>query len=447
MAQKVLELMKRKPAFLVWGIAALTLGICFVITFDLIPALRGPISGGSEWQWRHVSPPDLAAWKLVLPLGVVAIIGLWAYRTRVAPVSNMRLLMLLGLALAFRLAVQETNVNGVSVVARMLNPAYFGYFPPATAIDDMPQFLRDFADIQPSLPYYRLTTHPPGNTVFYWLIIKVVEAAPALTRLAEPFLTPRMAAWPESLQGYSVPDVVAAGISSLLVPFLSALSIFPLYYLAGQLFGARVARITVLLFVFVPALTLFMPVSDDLYTLLAALAFWLTASGLTQGSNRRLWLAGVVVGTGLFQSLSIIPLAVAAGLFITIYYVAQWRTRWRAGLVSLLIFSVGVVTLWAVLWLAFGLNPIKVFINCLTNYDARGRSYWLSVIYNPYDVLLFVGIPVAVHFICALLRLGQRLVARRPLTLPDYLLLAFAFSMLLLDVGGSLRGGNCSRLF
>jgi hypothetical protein len=200
------------------------------------------------------------------------------------------------------------------------------------------------------------------------------------------------------------------------------------------------------LFVFVPALTLFIPVSDDLYTLLATLTFWLAAKSLARGSYGPLWLAGVAAGTSLFQSLSTTPLIVATGLFIAIYHVAQGRAYWRSGLMSLVVFGIGIAMLWTIIWLTFGLNPFKVFINCLSTYEARMRSYWLSVVYNPYDVLLFAGIPVAAHFIMAVVDLGQRLVARQSLALSDCLLLAFAVAMLMLDAGGSLRGETARTL-
>src|SRR5258706_11303494 len=151
------------------ALIVLTLGLCVIIALDLIPTLRGP-AGSYEWRWVHTWPPDLVPWKLALPLAVLAAIAGWIWLTRAAKTLDYKwLLILAGLALTFRLAVQETGIQGNSIVARVMNPSYLGYFPPATQIDDMADFLRRYADIQSSLPYKRLVTHPPGNTVVYWL--------------------------------------------------------------------------------------------------------------------------------------------------------------------------------------------------------------------------------------------------------------------------------------
>ncbi len=422
-------------------LVVLTVGLCLIIAFDLIPALRGP-KGTYEWVWQHVWPPDIVPWKLILPLGILGLIGLWAWFTRnTARLDYRHLLILVGLALAFRIAVQETGVEGNSIVARVMNPAYLGYFPPATQIDDMASFLHQYADIQSTLPYKRLVTHPPGNTVLYWTIVEAVRAAPWLSHSLEPWLAPRIARWPPDLRSYSVPDVVAGILGALLVPGLSVLSIWPLYRAGLLLFDETTARLAALLFIFIPALTLFTPVIDDFYTFVAALALWTAASGLVHGRGWRLLLAGGLTGATLFQTLSTVPLVVAIGLAIVIYSFGQRaQAGWR-WIVNPFLYALGVPILWLSIWIVFTLNPIRVILNCLNNYEAHVRSYWLSLIYGPWDILLFAGVPLAVH---ALGAIGS-LVLNRPnpfkaISISDSILLGFVLSMGLLFLMGSVRG-------
>ncbi|MEK7808336.1 MAG: hypothetical protein AAB571_04625, partial [Chloroflexota bacterium] len=184
MRRDLLALIRYRPAQL---ITFITLFISAVIATDLLPALRG-VAG--EWQWTHNSL-DLIVWRLIFPI----LIALALYRisnpqspiSNLQPITNYQLLIFTALALALHLSLQALTANNFSIIARTLNPSYFGYFPPAAAIDDLAKFLRDFTQAQPTLPYYRLATHPPGGVVFHWLLIQLVNIFP--TQFLDPILT------------------------------------------------------------------------------------------------------------------------------------------------------------------------------------------------------------------------------------------------------------------
>ena len=129
-AGRIVRHLLRDP--LSWIAAGSTLLISGLLLFDAVPALRGPITDPVQWVWRHVWPPDLRPVWLLLPLIAAGLIGvvMWITRRhgRLSPVA---LGALAGLALAFQLGVQISGSDGLAVTSRTLNPAYYGYFPPA----------------------------------------------------------------------------------------------------------------------------------------------------------------------------------------------------------------------------------------------------------------------------------------------------------------------------
>ncbi len=430
------------------AVTILTLLLSAAIVFDVTPLLRGPAPYPPEWQWHHVWPPDVRPAWLLLPLGVAGLIGLWALLTRnLARLRVWTLLALAGLAFAFWLAVMSIGHHGLQIVARTLNPAYFSVFGAAVRIDNMPEFLRTYVAQHAQLAY-RQRSHPPGNTLFFWSIIHVVRGLPFVTRLAAPVIQPRLAGLPGWINSYATPDIVAGIAVSLIVPALNALSILPLYRLARRLSGERAARLAAILYAFVPGMALFLPVVDGTYALIAITAVWLTAGGLADRQRWRIALGGLVGGLGTFMSYSMIPLALMLALVTVFHYTGHYR---RPGLkqlaLDLLALAAGGLVVWIIPWLLFGFNPIGAFLAAMHSHEnSRNRSYWLWLFYNPYDVLLFAGVPVAFHYLRGLLRLGKGMILRVRLGPADWLLAAFVLSMIAMDVSGGLRGETARTL-
>jgi len=424
---------------LAWGLLCLTLGFCVAIVFDFTPLLRGPAPYPPEWRWAYVWPPNLIPWNLIWPLGVLALAGGWYWATRKALQLNaLQLLTLIGLALAFRLSIESVRNEGLSIVARMLNPTYFGYFTPAAAIEDLPNFLRTFTRDQLSLPYDRVQTHPPGNVVFYWLIIHGVDSLPFISKLAAPLIEPRLAALPDWINNYSMAEIIAGSLAAFIVPLLSALSLWPLYQLGKILWDEQTARLACWLYIFIPALTVFTPVTDDLFTLWAALSLWLVVSGLVQEQLWRIALAGFIWGLGLFMSFGLLALGLSGWLLIVLYRQRQLKIA----LQECLVLGVAGSLIWIMAWATFNLNPFLIYQNSLAAHGAvtSSRSYWLWLFYNPYDVLIFAGLPIAIFALGAVFRLGQQLLNQEPLSLADQTLAACLLAMLLVFLSGSVRG-------
>lgn len=428
MRRDLLDLIRYRPAQIITCIALLASA---VIAADLFPALRG-VAG--EWQWTHNSL-DLIAWRLIIPIlitfALCQISDLHAKR----PITNYHLLIFAALALILRLSIQALTANNFSIIARTLNPSYFGYFPPAAAINDLAKFLRDFTNAQPTLPYYRLATHPPGGVVFHWLIIQLVKIFP--TQFLDPILTQRLNTLPSWINNYTTPDIIAGTIASLTIPFLSSLSIIPLYHLARTLWDERTARLVILLYAFIPALTVFMPVFDDVFTLITSLTLYFTVIGIKNQKRSQLFLAGLIGGAGLFASFGLLPLLLISSLYVLI----SLHTI-KSFIYDSVALAIGGVTVWALAWIIFGLNPLIIYSNSVSEHAilTTTRSYWMWLIYNPYDILLFAGIPIAIMFLGSVIRCCRQFFVERSPSSADHLLIASVITLGIILISGNLRG-------
>ncbi|MBI4630975.1 MAG: hypothetical protein HY740_04530 [Chloroflexi bacterium] len=68
------------------------------------------------------------------------------------------------------------------------------------------------------------------------------------------------------------------------------------------------------------------------------------------------------------------------------------------------------------------------------------RSYWAWLIYNPYDILLFAGIPISILFLGSAIRCCRQLFVERSPSSADHLLIAFVITFSLILISGNLRG-------
>jgi hypothetical protein len=448
------------------GLALLTAALCIAIALDVTPYLRGPGEYPPEWRWGW-QPFVLTAVGLAACLIAWGLLMGWTWLAarRGWPAARVVTgLALIGMGLV--ITVHSAALGEPSLVARTLNPAYFGYFGPATEVDDLRTFLAGYADAQPDFDNPRMESHPPGHVVFNWLVIQVVKATPGTSQLAERLIAPRMAALPAWAADYTPLEALAGAVVGGLIPVLSVLAVVPLYLLARQAYGETAAQRAGVLYLLAPSLTLFQPVVDETFALICALALWLAYLALKQsdvaaGSAKRpasaasgvsptkagvlLYLAGLVISVGTFASLSVLPLGLMVGLFIVAATWEEMRAAPRSGLsrlaARLAIFGLGALTVWALAWLWAGLPPLRVLRTSLLEADTvqRGRNYWYWLVYGPYDVLLFAGIPTAGLALARLIRLIR---ARRGLqiSLADRLLIAFALGMAALAVSGSLKG-------
>ncbi len=425
-----------------WTLAVLTAALPAAIASDAIPALRGP----AEWRWRLHAPPNLAPWRLAAPAAVAALIAVWwGSAARAARVTLARLGVLVVLAVAFRFAVQFTGRHGVEAVGRVMNPAYQAYFPSATRITDAGEFVRSYLARRDQRGFRELT-HPPGNTLFCWTLVQAARRAPALTRLAAPLIAARRPGLEPWTGAYSDADVVAGAMTAVAIPAIGCLALVPLYFTARRLSGPRVALNAVALFALMAPGALFLPIVDDLQTFAAAAAALLAVEGVAVRRRALLAAAGLVLGLGTFLSYSMLPL----GAFLALLVVLAPRegaARLPAAATDAAALAAGFGAFWLGVSLATGLDPVRLYqVSTASNFNARERSYWAWLAGNPYDLLLFAGVPVAAHVVAALGAVARRALRRRPLSWPDAAAAALGIAFAALFVSGELRGETARTL-
>lgn len=432
-----------------WVIALLTLALSIAIAINVTPWLRGP-DGFYEWRWKY--NPDFVPARLVY-VGVAAALltGWYALARRCERVSAWLLTALVPIGLAMQLSVLSTGELGLQIVARVLNPAYYGYYPPATRIDDMGAFIDTYADAQADFTHPRLQTHPPGNVVFHWLILRGVESVPALTGMAAPLVEPRLASLPDWIKGYSMTDIVGGMVASLFIPTIGALAVIPLFLLAREALDEEAARRAALLYLLAPSLTLFEPKIDVVYTLLSCLALLLVYLGMRGGRLWLVYLSGLLGSVGVFMSYSLIPLCLTLGLFALISGTVAWRRGetglWRV-ILTLLVLALGGITVQLAAGLLLGYEPVRAYL-VMRERTARYnmvRDYWYSLFYTPYDLLLFAGIPASALLIGRVVRLARQIRRRAPAERIDWMLISGLVAIGLMILSGVQKAEN-ARVF
>ncbi|MBI5051845.1 MAG: glycosyltransferase family 39 protein [Chloroflexi bacterium] len=235
----------------------------------------------------------------------------------------------------------------------------------------------------------------------------------------------------------ATPDIIAGAAASLAIPFLSSLSLIPLYHLARALWDDRAARLTILLYAFIPALTVFMPVFDDAFTLITSLTLYFTVNGIKNQNRSQLFLAGLIGGAGLFASFGLLPLLLISNLYLLFSSRAI-----KSFIYDSATLAIGGVTVWSLAWITFGLNPFIIYSNSMSEHAilTTTRSYWAWLIYNPYDILLFAGIPISILFLGSVIRCCRQLFVERSPSSADHLLIAFVITFSLILISGNLRG-------
>jgi hypothetical protein len=428
------------------------------VPFDLIPILRGPAPYPPEWQWAYRAdgpqrPPLVAAAAALGLLALVAASG--SPRARRHPVAGRRALLvgavLLGSGLQIGLLAREPGSPLRTLLSRTRSRSFTSYHAVAISPEarDPLSFLRQHAEQLPELvrSAKHAATHPPGPVLYYRALVALCEASPSLTdALLDAAGLPEREFHPPATRAARA----AALLGALLLGLFGALTAWPVARLARSLGVEDLAASRLgILWALLPGPALMTPQFDQALALpvAGATVLLLTAGS---GSETRPWraiLAGLLGGIAIFTSYGAAAFLAIGGAAALAAEGRGAGLRRSAGLavVAALVAGLAALGLPALL----GHEPLRALGTALSihreTYTAP-RSYALWLVFNPLDLALFLGVPVAAAGLLLLprvLRPAPRDAPRDPVD--RFRLVLFAGVVLLVATG--LTRGEVGRLW
>lgn len=414
-------------------ILSITLLFCIAIAIDLSPYLRGPAPYPPQWRWDYEFINTIS--RIWLPLFVTSVIG-WLFSQtysdkNVERREKMVIAQFVFLYFLFQLSVLYFQRAGIGVLLhRIIDPGLNGYFSTGIQINNLQVFLKTYNHNVLSF-YQHAQGHPPFAILpfyFFKQFFSVFNFQIPITPKGDVGVI-----W----KSLSNADQLTALFSSFFIPFISSLTILPLYKLVKHLYGVRAGLISILLYIAVPSVVLFTPLNDVFLPLFTVWSLFVLVKGVEEKSNLKLFFSGLIFAAGVMFSISLLPLL----LIFTVLFFARKKIQFTIAM-ELSLLS-GFLLIPIVMEL-FGLNFVQM-INVLKSGLPEGRPYSTWVFYNLYDFFIFCGIPVVILFFLNL-KDNVKLIFKKMFSKLDPLILSFAVMLLILDLSGQTRG-EVSRIW
>jgi methylthioxylose transferase len=390
-----------------------------------------PLGVPGEWVWSRI-PVAPGEWTLLV-LGVVSALivgglyfGLVALgASRLERAGRLESLgwpaALVAAAFAWLWALQESPAAPQYALGKsgwvLYYHAHEGYFEQARyVVRDVPSFLAGYEKEMSRGDYLHLGTHPPGLILFHRACFNLCSGSRGLVDLltqTEPTsFHDAMEVTKQSESAGRQPvtstEIAALWLAALITQALAAATVVPLYLLVRRTNSPTTSWWTAALWPLVPALAVFLPKSDAMLPFFGALFLWLWLEGFRTG--RLLWcaLAGVIFWLGMFLSLAILPVALAAALLtiwesIVCRHEERTRLRSRDWAVRIAAAAIGWGVPVLLLWLFARINLFAVWHWNYRNHAAFyehsqqfPRTYWKWLVANAVELAFAVGCPMIV---------------------------------------------------
>jgi hypothetical protein len=432
-----LKLVGKPPIFfsvknkLLFFTAFSSLLLYLAIAFNISPYLRGPHDPVFESHWPYYFVNTFSKVWLPVLIGVIYVLFFLFLDKRIEKTNRNKEILLLGLTVIlvflFQISLVYFSRFGITVLfRRIVDPGINGYFTAAIHIDNVRDFLQNY----PSLLVSSLPQHsrgdPPGPVLIMYFVISFFKSVPLLTNfLIELIRNPATDAknlW-IPLADYQKVSAVFLGF---LMHFLSAITIIPFYFLIKNISTKISALRSTFIWGIIPSLTFFSLIFDPFYTIFPILSFLFLVLGYKRKDYLKILLAGIIFSFGLFFNISILPLLLF--LILLLIFVKNLSK------VKLIIyFSLGLVLVPLVL-LFFGYNSLTSGLILISSQTPRDYLSWL--LYNPYDVFVYMGIPVSILFIIFI----YKILKNKKLYNLKIIILAYLAMFFTLVVSGISRG-------
>jgi hypothetical protein len=416
------------------GMARLVLCLLASLTTILVIwCTRLPLGLPEQWTWQRTEIANDFWWSLLPACVSLGLLGTYVfylseYFDDARKTSRgFRCVLLIGLAVLsfFSLSGLQEAAHPQYRSAKTAFVLYFagssGYFTEARKVRNTREFLTEYAETLKEGDVLHQGTHPPGLIVGYrclmwlcqtsWFRQFLLGTQPADLRDALRIIS-------EQLQSGGRPplsehDRSVLWLASLLMQACAAATVIPLYALLHLHAKRTTSWLVSSFWPLVPAISIFLPKSDDCLPFLGCtvLAFWLY--GLKKQSIVLCFAAGATFWLGMTLSLALLPVACLAGLLTAWYLWAcgareSWSSPGRRLIMGLLAGGTGFLLLTALLWFGTGCNLISVWIRNYHNhagfYLQYPRTYWKWLLINPLELAFAVGLPITVLVIGGTIR-------------------------------------------
>jgi methylthioxylose transferase len=417
--------------------ATITISLLFFVAigFDLSPLLRGPAPHPIEWQWPYLFVNTL---NKILPSIILIFTILYLFNFfdklktgKLEKYEKVFLPLVVILSFLFELSVIYFSRAGLFVLLqRTIMPGANGYFATAVSINSFSNFLTNFNSIVSTLPMHA-EVHTPGVEILYFFINCFFNLFPLVNKVPSLFS-------PSSVSVFSVWTTLmpyqksGALFISLFIPFVASFITVPLYYLFKLQDNAKNALRGIFLYIFVPSITLFLPLPDVLFSLFPILGFLFLILVNKKNNVMFIFLSGLTLSVGFFFSLSLLPF-ILMFLIVILFQHLRHKEKIIRFVHKLGYFFVGLILPYVFLYAFYGFNIIQVSNTILGLTVTAYRSYAVWLFYNLYDFFIFAGIPILICFIYAMKKNFKKIK-------DNYLFLSFFLTLLILNISGNVRG-------
>jgi methylthioxylose transferase len=465
---------------LISAVALSAISVAFLWLTDI------PLGIPGEWTWDRIAPADageefvLGAAQAVIA-GTVYILVVWLGSKRIATCSRVELAGWLfgiaGVGFGWLLAVQEAPPSGW----RMSKAAFVVYYPGSSGyfhkaryeMPDSAEFLRGYEDLMAEGDVLHVGTHPPGLFLLYRTLIDELEQRPALAQVIENTAPASITEAFGVIDGnlmktgkeLTSSDRAVIWLVTMLTQACCVLAVIPIFLLIHQDCSRELSWRAAVFWPLLPALAIFIPKSDVLFVLPAALLTWTWLSAATRQSFFIGMLAGAIGWAGLCCSLAFLPIgliALLASLLLSVKLpesdmhtddsdvtlkdiarqMAMPASLWKPLLGGIL----AVVGLTIAVSHFCEMNLPKIWLHNYHNHAAFyaqfSRTMWKWWLVNPLELIFAAGVPVV--FLAA--TSASRLFQSRGEALRQPLLVSLLAVWTLLWLSGK-NSGEAARLW
>lgn len=426
-----------RKSLMVRGLWIATLIFCIALITNLIPALRG----GFGWVWPYELPRAL--WIVPCVVGV----GLYCVGTYALLKDGSRRLSLWVFVWSALLPILLLTLQGSPLYllfTRTASTLTGGYQYASTMVTDLRQTLAHWPQFVTS---YRDQTHmlsgvaldPPGLLAAFYDAERLLDRVPFVADTFAGLLRPLQCQ--NLLMNTWTNSQYAVAWFEMSMPLWAALTIVPLQRFGRRVFSERTTRLALAFWPLIPGMALFTPRFNTVYPLLTLVTLLFLWRGLEKQRAWPIVLAGFVVSVGTFLNFSLVPLGLLGGVLIIAYDNLWLRPALRSVQARLLLtvrqlilFGVGSSTVWIIYGALSGVTVADIIGLSLSAHLTLDRPYLPWLFLHPYDMFLFVGLPLA------LLSIRRMLAVRYLSGKGDVFALAMAVTLIALVLSGTARG-------